>query len=58
MLQRLKRCGNKVAAKLTIDITGTIITLQAFDKVVGRIAEEDFPIWEGLLTAPLFGLIL
>ena len=43
MLQRLERCGNEVAAKLTVDVTGTIITLQAFGTVVGQIAEEDFP---------------
>ena len=49
--------GNEVAAKLTVDITGTIITLQAFGKVVGQIVEEDFPSEGGLLTAPSFALI-
>ena len=42
-----------IAAKLTVDIAGTIVTLQAFGKVVGQIA-EDFPSEEGLLTAPPF----
>ena len=57
MLQRLERCGNEVAATLTVDITSTIITLQAFGKVVGKIVEEDFPSEEGLLAAPPFALI-
>ena len=55
VLQHLKRCGNEVAAKLTVDITGTIITLQAFCKVVGQIV-EDFASEEGLLTAHPFAL--
>ena len=47
-----------IAAKLTVDIAGTIVTLQAFGKVlVGQIADEDLPIEEGLLTAPPFALI-
>ena len=41
-----------IAAKLTVDIAGTIMTLQAFGKVVGQIADEDFHGEEGLLTAP------
>ena len=45
-----------IAAKLT-DIAGTIVTLQAFGKVVGQIADEDFPSEEGPLTAPPFTLI-
>ena len=40
-----------IAAKLTVDIAGTIVTLQAFGKVVGQIADEDLPSEEGLLTA-------
>ena len=43
-----------IAAKLTIDIAGTIVTLQAFGK---QIADEDLPSEEGLLTAPPFALI-
>ena len=43
-----------IAAKLTVDIAGTIVTLQAFGKVVGQIADEDLSSEEGLLTAPLF----
>ena len=46
-----------IAAKLTVDIAGTIVTLQAFGKVVGQIADEDFPSEEGLLTALPFTLI-
>ena len=46
-----------IAAKLTVDIVGTIVTLQAFGKVVGQIADEDFPSEEGRLTAPPFALI-
>ena len=47
-----------IAAKLTVDIAGTIVTLQAFGKVlVGQIADEDLPSEEGLLTAPPFALI-
>ena len=45
-----------IAAKLTVDIAGTIVTLQAFGKVVGQIADEDLPSEEGLLTAPLLHL--
>ena len=46
-----------IAAKLTVDIACTIVTLQAFGKVVGQIADEDLPSEEGLLTAPPFALI-
>ena len=46
-----------IAAKLTVDIADTIMTLQAFGKVVGQIADEDLPSEEGLLTAPPFALI-
>ena len=42
-----------IAAKLTVDIVGTTVTLQAFGKV-GQIADEDLPSEEGLLTAPPF----
>ena len=45
-----------IAAKLTVDIAGTIVTLQAFGKVVGQIADEDLPSEEGL-PAPPFALI-
>ena len=45
-----------IDAKLTVDIAGTIVTLQAFGKVVGQIADEDLPSEEGLLTAPPFAL--
>ena len=49
-----------IAAKLTVDIAGTIVTLQAFGKVVGQIADEDFPSEEGLLTCstPLLHLYI
>ena len=47
-----------IAAKLTVDIAGTIVTLQAFGKVVGQIADEDLPSEEGLLTAPLLQLYI
>ena len=46
-----------IAAKLTVDIVGTTVMLQAFGKVVGQIADEDLPSEEGLLTAPPFALI-
>ena len=46
-----------IAAKLTVDIVGTIVMLQAFVKVVGQIADEDLPSEEGLLTVPPFALI-
>ena len=46
-----------IAAKLTVDIAGIIVTLQAFGKVVGQIADEDLPSEEGLLTVPPFALI-
>ena len=49
-----KPCATQSLA--TVDIVGTIVTLQAFGKVVGQIAEEDFPSEEGLLTAPAFAL--
>ena len=39
-----------IAAKLTVDIAGTIVTLQVFGKVVGQIADEDLPSEEVLLT--------
>ena len=42
-------------AKLTVDI-GTIMTLQAFGKVVGQIAKEDLPSEKALLIAPPFAL--
>ena len=45
-----------IAAKLTVDIVGTIMTLQAFGKVVGQIVNEDLPSEEELLTAPLLHL--
>ena len=45
-----------IAAKLTVDIAGTIVTLQAFVKVVGQIADEDLPSEEGLLTVPPLAL--
>ena len=47
-----------IAAKLTVDIAGTIMTLQAFGKVVRQIADEDLPREEGLLTAPLLHLYI
>ena len=47
-----------IAAKLTVDIAGTTVTLQAFGKVVGQIADEDLPSEEGLLTAPLLHLYI
>ena len=37
-----------IAAKLTVDIAGIILTLQAFGKVGGQIADEDLPSEEGL----------
>ena len=43
-----------IAAKLTVDIVGTIVTLQAFVEVVGQISDEDLPSEEGLLTVPPF----
>ena len=43
-----------IAAKLTVDIVGAVVTLQAFGKVI---ADEDLPSEEGLLTAPPFALI-
>ena len=46
-----------IAAKLTVDIADTIMTLQVFGKVVRQIADEDLPSEEGLLTAPSFALI-
>ena len=46
-----------IAATLIVDIAGTIVTLQAFGKVVGQIADEDLPSEEGLLTASPFALI-
>ena len=46
-----------IAAKLTVDIVGTIVTLQAFGKAVGQIADANLPSEEGLLTAPPFAFI-
>ena len=33
-----------IAAKLTVDIAGTTVTLQAFGKVVGQIAMKTSPV--------------